>query len=68
MKTEIVHIVRGLSRHFSGDTKIENIAVCRELRDAMNAGSKWVADKNEQYKAEGRNIHASYDIQNIHLQ
>ena len=34
----------------------------------MNAGSKWVADKNEQYKAEGRNIHASYDIQNIHLQ
>lgn len=59
---ERVHVVKGIARHFTGDCEISIIAVRKEERDARMAGSEWVTDQNERFRAEGRNVHASYEI------
>lgn len=59
---ERVFIIKGFARHFTGDCEIEIVGVRREERDARALGAEWVKDQNERFKAEGRNIHASYQL------
>lgn len=57
-----VYIVKGIARHFTGDCEISIVGVRIEQKDAQKLGAEWVADKTEQFKAEGRNVHASYEL------
>lgn len=59
---ERVFIVKGIARHFTGDCEIEIVGVRREERDARALGAEWVKDQTERFRAEGRNVHASYEI------
>ena len=59
---EQVYIVKGICRHFSGDCKIYIVGVRRNEADARRLGFEWGLEKNQQFKAEGRNIHASYEL------
>lgn len=57
-----VYIVKGIARHFTGDVEISIVGVRAEEKAAQRLGSEWAKDQQEQFKAEGRNIHASYEL------
>ena len=57
-----VYIIKGINRHFTGDVEISIVGVRAEEKAAQRLGSEWVKDQTEEHKAEGRNIHASYEL------
>ena len=61
MKEKVI-VVKGICRHFTGDCEIVIVGVRRNATDAQKLGDEWCKDKNEQFKYEGRNVHASYQL------
>lgn len=59
---ENVYVVVGVSKHFTGDCEKEIVGVRIYKLDAIELGQEWVREKNDQFKYEGKNIHASYEI------
>ncbi len=59
---QFVYVVTGISRHFTGDYMKIVVGVRLQREDAMKLGADWAKDQNEQFRSEGRNIHASYQV------
>lgn len=57
-----VYIVKGINRHFTGDTEITIVGVRAEQKAAQHLGAEWVKDQTEENKARGVNVHASYEL------
>lgn len=60
MEKDRVWVITGYSRHFTGDVEKEIIGLRWDRKDAEKRGHQWSQMKNEQYKEEGKNIHAFY--------
>jgi len=57
-----VYIVKGIARHFTGDCEISIVGVRAEKKAAQEFGHEWVKDQAEYFKAEGKNVHPSYEL------
>lgn len=55
-------IIKGINRHFTGDIEISIVGVRADEKAARRLGFDWVMDQQEEHKANGRNIHASYEL------
>ena len=63
MEKDRVWVIKGYSKHFTGDVEMEIVGLRREHKDAIGRGHQWAQDKNEQYKNEGKNVHAYYRLE-----
>ena len=62
-----ITIVKGIERHFTGDTTIRVLRAFVHEEDAIMCGSDWARQRNIELKEAGLNVHASYQLQEIEL-
>ena len=64
---QLIYIVKGVRRHFTGDCEITIVGARKEERDAIKLGSTWAESENRWYHEQNLNIHVSYEVISVFL-